>query len=90
MAKDANVAADGSGFRATSLAYNARNRAEVDSVLKEAQAAGAKIVNLHKAFWGGYSAYFSDPDGFLWRSPGIHSSRSQRTEAFGFLSKKTF
>jgi uncharacterized glyoxalase superfamily protein PhnB len=67
LAKDANVAADGSGFRATSLAYNARNRAEVDSVLKEAQAAGAKIVKpAQEAFWGGYSGYFSDPDGFLW------------------------
>ncbi|HEY6369702.1 MAG TPA: VOC family protein [Candidatus Sulfotelmatobacter sp.] len=67
LAKDANLAVDGSGFRAISLAYNARNRAEVDSVLIEAETAGAKIVKpAQEAFWGGYSGYFSDPDGFLW------------------------
>lgn len=67
LAKDANVAAHGDGFKGVSLAYNARNRAEVDSVLKEAEAAGAKIVKpAQEAFWGGYSGYFSDPDGFLW------------------------
>ncbi len=67
LAKDANVAASGDGFRAVSLAYNARNREEVDSVLNEADAAGAKILKpAQEAFWGGYSGYFSDPDGFLW------------------------
>jgi uncharacterized protein len=67
LANDANVAAPGDGFRAISLAYNARNRAEVDAVLKEAQAAGAKLVkSAQEAFWGGYSGYFSDPDSFLW------------------------
>jgi uncharacterized protein len=50
-----------------SLAYNARNRAEVDSVLEHAVSAGAKLVKpAQEAFWGGYSGYFSDPDGFLW------------------------
>ena len=40
---------------------------EVDSVLAEAEAAGAKIQKpAQEAFWGGYSGYFSDPDGFLW------------------------
>jgi uncharacterized protein len=67
LAKDANVAASGDGFRAISLAYDARNREEVDSVLKEAESAGAKILKpAQEAFWGGYSGYFSDPDGFLW------------------------
>ena len=67
LAKDANVTPQGDGFRAISLAYNARNRAEVNSVLEEAEAAGAKLVKpAQDAFWGGYSGYFSDPDGFLW------------------------
>jgi uncharacterized protein len=67
LANNANVPSQGDGFRAMSLAYNARNRAEVDSVLKEAEAAGAKIVKpAQEAFWGGYSGYFSDPDRFLW------------------------
>jgi catechol 2,3-dioxygenase-like lactoylglutathione lyase family enzyme len=67
LAKDANVSADGHGFGGISLAYNARNRAEVDAVLAEARAAGAKILKAaQEAFWGGYSGYFADPDGFLW------------------------
>jgi uncharacterized protein len=67
LAKDANVAADGKGFGGMSLAYNTRSRKEVDSVLAEAKTAGAKITKpAEEAFWGGYSGYFSDPDGFLW------------------------
>jgi catechol 2,3-dioxygenase-like lactoylglutathione lyase family enzyme len=67
LAKDANVTPQGDGFRAISLAYNARNRAEVNAVLDEAEAAGAKLVKpALDAWWGGYSGYFSDPDGFLW------------------------
>jgi hypothetical protein len=67
LAKDANIAPDGNGFKGISLAYNARNRAEVGSVLEDAEAAGAKLLKpAQEAFWGGYSGYFSDPDGFLW------------------------
>jgi catechol 2,3-dioxygenase-like lactoylglutathione lyase family enzyme len=67
LAKDANVAPDGSGFQAITLAYNARNRLEVDSVLAAALAAGANLLKpAQEAFWGGYSGYFSDPDGFPW------------------------
>jgi hypothetical protein len=67
LAKDANVSAHGDGFSGISLAYNARTRAEVDAVLHEAEAAGAKLVKpAQEAFWGGYSGYFADPDGFLW------------------------
>ncbi len=67
LAKDANIAPDGDGFNGISLAYNARNRAEVDSVLEDAEAAGAKLLKpAQEAFWGGYSGYFSDLDGFLW------------------------
>jgi catechol 2,3-dioxygenase-like lactoylglutathione lyase family enzyme len=70
LAKDANVAEPApGGFRGMTLAFNARTRAEVDSVLKEAEAAGAKIVKpAQEAFWGGYSGYFADPDGFLWEA----------------------
>jgi uncharacterized protein len=75
LAKDANVSSEGHGFNGISLAYNTRNRTEVDSVLKEALAAGGTIVKpAQEAFWGGYSGYFSDPDGFLWEvawNPGF-------------------
>ncbi len=67
LAKDANIAPEGRGFSGIALAYNARSREEVDSVLAEAEAAGAKLLKpAQEAFWGGYSGYFSDPDGFLW------------------------
>lgn len=67
LAKDANVSADGEGFNGITLAYNTRSREEVDAVLAEAQHAGARILKpAQEAFWGGYSGYFSDPDGFLW------------------------
>ena len=67
LAKDANQSAEGGGFKGISLAYNARTRAEVDSVLQEAIGAGAKLLKpAQEAFWGGYSGYFADPDGFPW------------------------
>ena len=67
LAKDANVASEGHGFPGLTLAFNARSREEVDAVLVEAQKAGANLRKpAQEAFWGGYSGYFSDPDGFLW------------------------
>jgi uncharacterized glyoxalase superfamily protein PhnB len=36
-------------------------------MLAEAIAAGATLIKQpQKVFWGGYSGYFADPDGFLW------------------------
>jgi hypothetical protein len=67
LAKDANISPDGHGFSGIALSFNARNRAEVDLVLAAAEAAGAKLLKpAREAFWGGYSGYFADPDGFLW------------------------
>ena len=40
-----------------------------------ANSAGATLLKpAEEAFWGGYSGYFSDPDGFLWEvawNPGF-------------------
>ena len=67
LAGDATVPEDRSLFRGFSMAYNTRSRDEVEEVLAFAETAGAKIVKpAQEAFWGGYSGYFSDPDGFLW------------------------
>ncbi|HTW57590.1 MAG TPA: VOC family protein [Terriglobales bacterium] len=67
LAKDANVSPESHGFGGITLAYNARSREDVNAVLAEAQGAGAKLVKpAQEAFWGGYSGYFADPDGFLW------------------------
>lgn len=68
LARDAGLPADaGAESGAIALAYNARNRDEVDAVLGEAESAGATILKpAEDAFWGGYSGYFADPDGHLW------------------------
>ena len=67
LAEDAQVPAEGSGFPGVTLAYNARSRDEVHTVLGEAERAGARILKrAQDVFWGGYSGYFADPDGHLW------------------------
>lgn len=67
LAKDATVSPQSEGFRRFTIAYNGRTREEVNTVLEEAQKAGAKILKpAQDVFWGGYSGYFADPDGFLW------------------------
>ena len=67
MAADVGVPLDGQGSRAFSLAHNVASKEEVDSVLREAVAAGANLLKpAADAFWGGYTGLFADPDGFLW------------------------
>lgn len=67
LAEDAGVAATEPGFPGFSLAHNVTSEAEVDAVVAQAVAAGATLVKQpQKVFWGGYSGYFADPDGYLW------------------------
>jgi len=67
LAEDAHVASSKPGFSGIALAHNVTSEAEVDAVLAEAVAAGAKLLKAgQKVFWGGYSGYFADPDGHLW------------------------
>ena len=67
LADDAGVPTEGSGFSGVTLAHNVRTREEVDAVLDEAVAAGATLVKAAQdVFWGGYSGYFADPEGYLW------------------------
>ena len=67
LAADAGVATEGSGFSGVTLAHNIRTREVVDALLEEAVAAGAALVKpTQDTFWGGYSGYFADPEGYLW------------------------
>ena len=60
-----------------SIGHNVSSRQEVDSVMRQAEQAGAKIVkSAQPAFYGGYAGYFQDPDGHLWEiafNPGFES-----------------
>jgi uncharacterized glyoxalase superfamily protein PhnB len=67
LAKDATVDAGGSGFKGITIAHNTRSEEEVDSLIQNLREKGVKIVKEpQKVFWGGYSSYITDPDGFLW------------------------
>ena len=67
LATDAGLAAEGSGFRGFALAHNVRSPAEVDALLAHVAAYGAEVTKPgHPTDWGGYSGYFTDPDGFVW------------------------
>ncbi|MEL6857034.1 MAG: VOC family protein [Pseudomonadota bacterium] len=55
------------GFRNVALAYNARSIEDVDGIFARLKDAGVDITTPpHKAFWGGYSGYFADPEGNAW------------------------
>lgn len=67
LAEDAQVPAEGTGFRGVTLAHNLASKEDVDALMDEAVAAGATMVKKpQEVFWGGYSGYFADPDGHLW------------------------
>lgn len=70
LAKDINEQQPpeiGSGFGGITLAYNGKSKDEVDEVFSLAKKAGAKIVKQPETvFWGGYSGYFQDPNGYYW------------------------
>ena len=66
LAEDSAVE-DGGGWGGITLALNLASPAEVDEVIEEARAAGARIGREPEAtFWGGYCAIFLDPDGHPW------------------------
>jgi uncharacterized protein len=66
LAEDSAVK-DGGGWGGVTLAHNVASPEEVDSVLADAEAAGATIgrPGAH-TFWGGYSGIFICPDGHPW------------------------
>ncbi len=66
LAEDSGLE-DGGGFGGVTLAHNVRSPDEVDAVIEEARAAGARVVREPaETFWGGYSGVFVDPDSHPW------------------------
>ena len=67
LAGDAGLPPEGAGFRAASCGFNVASEADVDAVIAHAEACGAHVTKRpERVFWGGYSGYFTDPDGHLW------------------------
>lgn len=67
LAEDAQQPPPGSGFAGFTLAQNVASKEAVRAALEKAQAAGGTILKpAQDVFWGGYSGYFADPDGFAW------------------------
>jgi hypothetical protein len=67
-AQDAGVSPKGSGYRGVSFHFIVPSSEAVDEMMSKAEGAGGSIVKKAEAVqWGGYSGYFSDPDGYLWK-----------------------
>lgn len=70
-----NGVEDGGGWGGVTLAHNVRSADEVDRVIEQARAAGARITREpSETFYGGYAGVFLDPDGHPWEvawNPGF-------------------
>lgn len=67
LAKDAGAPLHRDGFAGITLAHNVSSKEKVDAVLQQAKKAGAIITKpAEEKEWGGYSGYFTDPDGYFW------------------------
>lgn len=67
LAEDIGISIMALGSPTFTLAHNVGSKAQVNQLLNQAEHAGATIVDpAHDRFWGGYSGYFSDLDGYYW------------------------
>src|SRR3989339_1955061 len=67
LIKDVTLPIAEPGLSSITLAHNVASKEEVDKVYRGALSVGAKSIKKPQdAFWGGYSGYFADPDGYLW------------------------
>jgi hypothetical protein len=81
LAEDSCVE-DSGGWGGVTPAVNVGSPAEVDAIVEEARAAGARIGREPaETFWGGYSALFVDPDGHPWEI--AHNPRWTITDGGG-------
>ncbi len=67
LSKDVGVECAISHSQSIILEHNVESKSKVDEVVALGVKVGGKLVKTpQKAAWGGYSGYFSDPDGYLW------------------------
>ena len=66
LAEDTTLSYQPSEFSGMTISFNAKSEKEVDEVLLKVEQLGAKIIKpAQKVYWGGYSGYFKDLDGYL-------------------------
>ena len=82
---DENDLPRGSGFAGITLAYNVKNKEDVDSVIELVKRRAE--LSSKVAFWGGYHAYFADPDGYYWEVAWGSVLNLTRTGCSNFRSK---
>ena len=67
LAEDAELSPSRSGFSGVTLAINLDSKEDVqelyNTVIKNG---GRSLVEPRETFWGGFDAYFADPDGHAW------------------------
>jgi uncharacterized glyoxalase superfamily protein PhnB len=77
LSADSGLPVQASSAVEFSIGHNVTSAGEVDSVMRQAARAGARIVKPAQAtFYGGNAGYFQDPDGHLWEvafNPGFES-----------------
>ena len=67
IAHDARVAQTARSATEFTIGHNVRSTDEVDQVMAQARAAGARVLKpAAPTVWGGYAGYFQDPDDHLW------------------------
>ncbi|MEX0770187.1 MAG: VOC family protein [Balneolaceae bacterium] len=67
LAHDSGLPVDKPSSTEFSLGHNVSSKSEVDTVMNQAEKAGAVIIKVaQETFWGGYAGYFQDPDQHLW------------------------
>ncbi|NQU85000.1 MAG: VOC family protein [Mariniphaga sp.] len=67
LAEDALLPPERSGFSGVTFAINLDSKESVDQLYYQIIEGGGKsLVKPRDTFWGGYDAYFADPDGYAW------------------------
>ena len=66
LAEDVTIDYQPTTFSGLTLSYNAKSEQEIDEVLAQVASLGATIIKpAQKVYWGGYSGYFKDLDGYI-------------------------
>ena len=67
LAEDAQVPMEMPKHSTMTLAHNLPSKEAVDELFAQLEEKEVTIIKQPQdVFWGGYSGYFTDPDGYLW------------------------